>query len=129
MLAGCVASIPSRTKYLNRQARAHHYQVPLEEIWPYVLQLVREKGLQIEQETQEPLRLVTMWAPGEYFTKERYIARAVQLDRGTQIRFTYQRVSGTSTVELRRDLDLEWELVRLIDPSQAAEIESVAPGD
>lgn len=128
---GCVQA-PPHVQHARANAKAHTYDVPLEEVWPFALQLLGERGYIVEKNESH--------GDGARFSAETGWARAgsAQLriivlgksfaDNSCQVSFTRQeRYVGQAGASMNRDLDLEWELVRLVDPEAAAAIQETGP--
>ena len=129
--ASCVGA-PPHVEHARSNAKQHQYQVPLEEVWPFALQLVVEKGFAIEKnqarEGGARFSAETVWLPAGQQQVRMIVQGTGYADNSSQVSFMRQRrYLGQNEVSLERDLDMEWSLLRLVDPEAAAAIKEAGP--
>lgn len=129
--ASCARASP-QVEHARSNAKQHQYQVPLEEVWPFALQLVEEQGFTIDknQARDEGARFSaeTAWLPAGNQQVRMIVQGTSYADNSSHVSFMRQRrYLGRTEVSLDRDLDMEWRLLRLVDPDAAAAIEEDGP--
>ncbi len=129
--AACVGA-PPHVEHARSNAKQYQYQVPLEEVWPFALQLVEEQGFAIEKnqarEGGARFSAETTWMPVGRQQVRMIVQGMGYADNSSQVSFMRQkRHLGQTEVSLERDLDMEWALLRLVDPDAAAAIEEAGP--
>ena len=129
--ASCVGA-PPHVQHARVNAKAHVYDVPLEEVWPFALQLMSENGFEIKKnearEDGSRFSAESDWIPSGYGQVQLVVQGVRYADNSSQVSYTrMERALGETQVQLNRDLDMEWQLLRLIDPERAATIQQAGP--
>ncbi|RKG61029.1 hypothetical protein D7X30_09035 [Corallococcus sp. AB011P] len=147
--SGCAAR--RQQSYLEDKAMGHVYRKPIAEVWPAALALVKEKGFSVTN-AQTGFETTTEWlmtsAPSSLGTSyARYLVRGFERGPGqcavefrrqdrsesraadsTDGRANEQRegVNGAGNSQMRRDSELEWELLQKVDPDAASALKAEA---
>ncbi|HEX8819719.1 MAG TPA: hypothetical protein VF794_07355 [Archangium sp.] len=139
LAAGC-ASV-RREAYIHNKTLQHVYRKPIAEVWPQVRSMLQARELPL-REAPGSYEISTDWhmvgAPSSLGTNYvRYLVRgkqpspvmcAVEIFRQNRVESgpgpvdsrTGQRQNlGTDTTNLRRDVEMEWELFQRVDPEGA----------
>jgi hypothetical protein len=133
-LTGCAAlnAAGARHQVIRSSTADHVYKAPLPAVWPEARQLLFEKGYEVRDTGESAQRtLETEWKYEEG-ARTRYLVQGIDVDgRTSRVRFSSTRqvktTNGTWTSGIAdRDLWLEWELLRRVDPTAAAEIQARA---
>ncbi|MCY1030557.1 hypothetical protein OV207_03740 [Corallococcus sp. BB11-1] len=146
---GCAAR--RQQAYLEDKALGHVYRKPLAEVWPEALALVKDKGFSVMQgkggfeaqtewlQTSAASSLGTSFArylvrgyergPGqsaiEFRRQDRSEARAADNTDGRPTA-PGETATGPNNSQMRRDTELEWELLQKVDPDAAAALKAEA---
>lgn len=146
LTAGCAAA--RRETYIHEQTAQHVYRKPLDEVWPQVRMMLKEKELPL-REAPGAYEISTDWhmvgAPSSLGTHYvRYLVRGrqpgpalctVQIlkqDRTeagpgpVDSRTGQRREIGTDYTHLTRDVQMEWELMQRVDPEAAQALQAEA---
>ncbi len=147
--AGCAAR--RREAFLLERARNHVYRMPVAEVYPQALALLKEKGYSLK-EGQSGYEATTEWlmqgAPSSLGTTQvRYLVRGIEKGPGqSAVEFTRQLVTESAGAantsgrareisepavradggNVTRDEEMEWELVQRVDAESAAALRAEA---
>lgn len=130
-LVGCAALRASgaRSKHIDAQTRDYVYQQPLNKVWPQARQLLFSEGFSVKD--TDSTTAETEWKKvGD--SRERYLLSGIEVDEGTcRVQFTLDEQykssdGGWGDSRTKRDIDLEWKLLKQVDPEAARKIESEA---
>ena len=120
----------ARQKYIHEQTQAHVYQMPIADVWPNVRKLLFERGYQVKgSDTGNAFSVETESKPGDAGSAVRYLVQGTKLDeRSCRVEFT-KMTSTPNGSKSDRDLDLEWQLLKRVDPAGAQQIETAAQAE
>ncbi|MGE6756989.1 hypothetical protein ACQKGO_03160 [Corallococcus interemptor] len=147
--SGCAAR--RQQAYLEDKAMGHVYRKPIAEVWPEALALLKEKGFSVVKGqggfetttewlmTSAPSSLGTSYArylvrgfergPGqcavEFRRQDRSESRAAD-DTGGRGKDMGESAVGAGSSQMRRDSELEWELLQKVDPDAATALKAEA---
>ncbi|WP_375756166.1 hypothetical protein [Corallococcus exercitus] len=147
--SGCAAR--RQQAYLEDKAMGHVYRKPIAEVWPAAIALLQQKGYSL-MKGQQGFEATTEWlmtsAPSSLGTAyARYYVRGTERGPGqcsveirrqdrsesraadsTDGRANDQReaVNGAGASQMRRDSELEWELLQKVDPDAASALQAEA---
>lgn len=146
---GCAAR--RQQAYLEDKAQNHVYRKPIVEVWPEALALLKDKGFSV-MKGQEGFEAQTEWlqtsaasslgtsfarylvrgyerGPGqsavEYRRQERSESRSADNTDGRP-REQGESAVGAGNSQMRRDTELEWELLQKVDPDAATALKAEA---
>jgi hypothetical protein len=148
--SGCAAR--RQQTYLEDKAMGHVYRKPLAEVWPEALALLKDKGYSVTNSAASGFETTTDWlmtsAPSSMGTAyARYLVRGFERGPGqSAVEFRRQDRSdssgaadtdgrgkgsgetavGAGSSQMRRDSELEWELLQKVDPDAAAALQAEA---
>jgi hypothetical protein len=148
LVLACAAA--QREARLRRELDGHRLGQPLAQVWPSALRLLDERGFDLASEDRvsigkAPLNIAARFlsqARGTRSTRDgrwvaetdldasdvRYRVEGADTGDGT-CRVTFHRLAGSlegQDVREHRDVDLELELVRRVDPAAAAQLTDAA---
>jgi hypothetical protein len=125
---GCASlkAFQARQQYIQDQTRAHAYAKPIAAVWPEVRKLLFEKGFKTkDSDTGNSFSLETE-EKKEGDSKVRYLVLGTKLDEAScKVEFT-RMGAGVLGPTSERDLDLEWALLRRVEPEAGERIEHEA---
>lgn len=146
---GCAAR--RQQAYLEDKAMTHVYRKPMAEVWPAALAVLKEKGFSM-MKGQDGFEGTTEWlmtsAPSSLGTSyARYHVRGTERGPGQcSVEFRRQdrtesrgadntdgrsqqqgeSVVGAGNSQMRRDSELEWQLLQKVDPDAASALQAEA---
>ena len=140
LLIGCIVAVSgcaflkgsmAKTKHIREQTEIHTYKKPLDQVWGQARQLLF--GLGYEVKDSGPQDAETEWKV-EGNERTRYLLSGIVVsEQSCKVQFTKASQSkapkskefdsGTTT---ERDLKLEYELIKKIEPEEHARIEKEA---
>jgi hypothetical protein len=128
-LSGCAAlkEAAAKQQRLDEKTRAYVHQKPLAEVWPEARKLLFEAGFEVkDQERSDYLAMETLpKLTGE--GSEKYLVQGIKVDEGSKCRVEFTKLSNWhKQTSSDRDFDMEYELIKRLDPSAAAKIKSEA---
>ncbi|RKH60663.1 hypothetical protein [Corallococcus aberystwythensis] len=147
--SGCAAR--RQQAYLEDKAMGHVYRKPIAEVWPAAIALLQEKGFSLMKGqqgfeattewlmTSAPSSLGTAYAryhvrgsergPGqcavEIRRQDRSESRAADNTDGRS-KETGESSVGAGNSQMRRDSEMEWELLQKVDPDAASALKAEA---
>jgi hypothetical protein len=125
---GCASlkAFQARQQYIQDQTRSHAYAKPIAVVWPEVRKLLFEQGFKTkDSDTGNSFSLETE-EKKDGDSKVRYLVLGTKIDDGScKVEFT-RMGSGVLGPTSERDLDLEWALLRRVDPEAGTRIEHEA---
>jgi hypothetical protein len=125
---GCASlkAFQARQAYIQDQTRAHAYAKPIAAVWPEVRKLLFEKGFKTkDSDTGNSFSLETE-EKKDGDGKVRYLVLGTKVDEGScKVEFT-RMGAGVLGPTSERDLDLEWVLLRRVEPESGERIEHEA---
>ncbi|RKG76566.1 hypothetical protein D7W79_17490 [Corallococcus exercitus] len=147
--SGCAAR--RQQAYLEDKAMGHVYRKPIAEVWPAAVALLQEKGFSL-MKGQTGFEATTEWlmtsAPSSLGTAyARYHVRGTERGPGQcSVEFRRQDRSesraaddttgrgkdmgesavGAGNSQMKRDSELEWELLQKVDPEAASALQAEA---
>jgi hypothetical protein len=130
---GCASfkAFQAKQQYIQDQTRAHTYARPIAMVWPELRKLLFEKGFKTkDSDTGNSFSLETE-EKKDGDSKVRYLALGTKIDESScKIELT-RMGSGVLGPTSERDLDLEWSLLRRVEPEAGERIEreSIAVGE
>jgi hypothetical protein len=129
-LEGCGAlrAAGARHQYIEQQTQSHVYDKPLGQVWPEARQLLFAEGYQVRDTDGSSAE--TDWKTAGK-SRTRYLLSGFDLDgKRSRIEFTRaeEQKSGKQwePLDTDRDLRLEFELIKKVDPDRAKRIEQEA---
>ena len=135
LLVGCAAirGATARRKHIEDATRGHVYNRPMGQVWGQARQLLFERGYTV-RDTGEggSHQAETEWKQEGNDRRARYLLSGIPAgDDKAQVQFTraeeqHEKGGGWSTLGTERDLDMEYELIKRVEPEQASVIESDA---
>ncbi|GMU05023.1 MULTISPECIES: hypothetical protein [Corallococcus] len=147
--SGCAAR--RQQAYLEDKAMGHVYRKPIAEVWPAAVALLQEKGFSLMKGqtgfeattewlmTSAPSSLGTAYAryhvrgtergPGqcsvEFRRQDRSESRAAD-DTSGRGKDMGESAVGAGNSQMKRDSELEWELLQKVDPDAASALQAEA---
>ncbi|MFP2899014.1 hypothetical protein [Corallococcus sp. 4LFB] len=147
--SGCAAR--RQQAYLEDKAMGHVYRKPIAEVWPAAVALLQEKGYSLMKGqtgfeattewlmTSAPSSLGTAYAryhvrgtergPGqcsvEFRRQDRSESRAAD-DTSGRGKDMGESAVGAGSSQMKRDSELEWELLQKVDPDAASALQAEA---
>ncbi|NOK36193.1 hypothetical protein HMI49_23610 [Corallococcus exercitus] len=147
--SGCAAR--RQQAYLEDKAMGHVYRKPIAEVWPAAVALLQEKGFSLMKGqtgfeattewlmTSAPSSLGTAYAryhvrgtergPGqcsvEFRRQDRSESRAAD-DTSGRGKDMGESAVGAGNSQMKRDSELEWELLQKVDPEAASALQAEA---
>jgi uncharacterized lipoprotein len=148
LATGCAAS--RREAYVQEKASQYVYRKPIAEVWPQVLTLFKEKELPL-RESPGAYEISTDWqmvgAPSSLGTSYvRYLVRgkqtapamcSVEIFKQNRVETAQspgasrhndgeEKPGGIDTSNLKRDVEMQWELLQRVDPEAAKSLRAEA---
>ena len=135
LASGCASCAESaeRDRIRDDRTEDHVYLQPCETVLASAQVILFERGFSISLAEPTALTLATEWRDGGV---RREVERSHYLVSGVEARpetcaisarlqeQTFDDFDEVEELETRRDLDFEWDLLRLADPAAAAEIQA-----
>jgi hypothetical protein len=135
LLSSCAAlrGASARRKHIEEATRGHVYNRPVDQVWGPARQLLFERGFTV-RDTGEggSHQAETEWKQEGNDRRVRYLVSGMPAsDDKAQVQFTraeqqQDRGGGWSPLDTDRDLDMEYELLKRVEPDQASLIETDA---
>jgi len=130
LISGCAAmrGMSAKHAYIEQETEKHVYQKPLKEVWPQARQLLFSAGYQVKD--TDASNAETEWKI-DGNRRERYLVSGIEVG-ATQCKVQFmksseQQMSGKWTSDgAERDLKLEWELIKHVEPEDYSKIETEA---
>lgn len=135
LLAGCAAirGATARRRHIEDATRGHVYNRPLDQVWGQARQLLFERGYTVRDSGEGGSHQAeTEWKQEGRDRRARYLLSGMPTgDDKAQVQFTraeeqLEKGGGWSSLGTERDLDMEYELIRRVEPEQASVIEADA---
>lgn len=129
-VGGCAAmrAAAARQQYIHGQTQNYTYKRPIGQVWPNARTLLFENNYEVKNTGEAGVyTLETEWAyDGNRQT--RYLVQGIVIDdQSCQVHFTkITQYTGQNNNSSGRDLDMEWFLLKQMDPTMATEIEAGA---
>jgi hypothetical protein len=128
-LSGCafLRGSAARQKYVQSQTEQHVYNRPIQEVWPQVRKLLFEQGYQSKDtDTGGSYSIETEPATKDNKTT-RYLVQGTKVSDGScRIEITRMTIQPKGESDMDRDLQMEWTLLKRVEPDRAKAIESDA---
>jgi len=130
LVSGCAAmrGMSAKHAYIEAETEKHVYQKPLKEVWPQARQLLFQAGYSVKD--TDASNAETEWKV-DGTRRERLLVSGIDI-APTQCKVQFmraqeQQVSGKWTSDAtERDLKLEYELIKHVEPDEHNKIESEA---
>jgi len=135
LLTGCAAmrGATARRKHIEDATRGHVYNRPVDQVWAPARQLLFERGFTVRDTGESGSHQAeTEWKQEGNDRRVRYLVSGMPAsDDKAQVQFTraeeqHDKGGGWSSVDTERDLDMEFELIKRVEPDQASHIETDA---
>ena len=135
LLTGCAAirGATARRKHIEDATRGHVYNRPVDQVWTQARQLLFERGFTVRDTGEGGTHQAeTEWKQDGNNHRVRYLLSGMPATKDkAQVQFTraeeqLDKGSGWSPLDTDRDLDMEFELIKRVEPEQASGIESDA---
>lgn len=135
LLSGCAAirGASARRKHIEDATRGHVYNRPVDQVWTQARQLLFERGFTV-RDTGEGAshQAETEWRQDGNNHRVRYLLSGLPAsDDKAQVQFTraeeqYDKGGSWSPLDTERDVEMEFELIKRVEPDQANVIETDA---
>jgi len=134
LAAGCASlrGYQAKQNYIKDQTRSHVYNHPIATVWPEVRKLLFEKGFKTKDSDSGNSFALETEEKKDGQEMIRYLVTGTKVDEGPcRVEFTRVATGKVGSPASERDLDLEWALLKRVEPDAGQEIESeaVAVGD
>jgi uncharacterized lipoprotein len=123
----------ARRKHIEDATRGHIYNRPVDQVWSQARQLLFERGFTVRDTGEGGTHQAeTEWKAEGNDRRVRYLVSGMSAsDNKAQVQFTrseeqHAKGGGWSPVDTERDLDMEYELIKRVEPSEASSIETAA---
>jgi hypothetical protein len=135
LLTGCAAirGATARRNHIEDATRGHVYNRPVDQVWGPARQLLFEHGFTVRDTGEGGTHQAeTEWKQEDRDRRVRYLVSGMPAsDDRAQVQFTrseeqHEKSGGWSPLDTERDLDLEFELIKRVEPEQASHIETDA---
>lgn len=135
LLTGCAAirGATARRKHIEDATRGHVYNRPVDQVWTQARQLLFERGFTVRDTGEGGTHQAeTEWKQDGNSHRVRYLLSGMSAaDDKAQLQFTraeeqHDKGGGWSPLDTERDLDMEFELIKRVEPDQASGIETDA---
>jgi uncharacterized protein YceK len=134
LLSGCAAirGATARRKHIEDATRGHVYNRPVDQVWTQARQLLFERGFTVRDTGEASSHQAeTEWRQdGNH--RVRYLLSGLPASEDkAQVQFTraeeqHDKGGGWSPLDTERDMDMEFELIKRVEPDQASVIETEA---
>jgi hypothetical protein len=133
LLVGCAAmrGATARRKHIEDATRGYVYNRPVDQVWGQARQLLFERGYTVRDSGEGGTHQAETEWKHDGNRRVRYLLSGMPVgDDKAQVQFTRseeQRDKGEwSSLDTERDLDIEYELLKRVEPEQASVIEADA---
>lgn len=135
LLMSCAAirGATARRKHIEDATRGYVYNRPIDQVWGKARQLLFERGYSVRDSGEGGSHQAeTEWKLEGNDRRVRYLLSAMPAgDDKAQVQFTRseeqrEKRGGWSPLDTDRDLDMEYELIKRVEPDQASAIEADA---
>ncbi len=124
-----------RQDSIHRQVRDYVYNKPIDQVWPYVRQMLFHRGYQVRHadrhQPDDGYTIETEWLetgadPNRW--RSRYLVQGIDVD-ATHCKLLISRSTEASVsgqLSGSRDFETEWALIREVEPDRAEQITTTA---
>jgi hypothetical protein len=129
LAAGCASmkAYQARQQYIKDQTSTHVYAKPMAEVWPEVRKLLFEKGWKTKDSDSGSSFALETEEKKDGAEMVRYLVTGTKLNEAScKVEFTRVATGAVGRAASERDLDLEWVLLKRVEPQSGTKIESDA---
>ncbi len=129
LTTGCATlkGYQAKQQYIKDQTRTHVYARPIATVWPEVRKLLFEKGFKTKDSDSGNSYALETEEKKEGEEMIRYLVTGTKVDDSTcRVEFTRVATGTVGRAATERDLDIEWTLLKRVEPDAGQKIESEA---
>jgi hypothetical protein len=129
LAAGCASlrGYQAKQQYIKDQTRSHVYARPIATVWPEVRKLLFEKGFKTKDSDSGNSFALETEEKKDGEEMIRYLVTGTKVDEGAcRVEFTRVATGKVGRPATERDLDMEWTLLRRVEPDSGQKIEGEA---